>query len=76
METEKIERTVSNSELIAALRAELARLEVIADKAKLLKLVWQDFCDRSGKHERNGNYLWNTRAMYDLMEAVEKHGRP
>lgn len=62
--------------MIEQLEAELGSLKVIVAKAKLLMLVWQDFCDREGKHERNGNYLWNTRAMYDLMEAVKKHESP
>jgi hypothetical protein len=55
---------------IEALQEKLASYEAVVEAAKKFLPVWQKWVDANGTLERGENYLWNTKAIYDLADAT------
>jgi hypothetical protein len=71
--TEKA-RESNQSYLRRAEQAEqkVATMQAVVDAASILLPLWQDWCDKEGGHEKNGHYLWNTRAFYNFADEVRE----
>ena len=57
---------------VPTLRRELAKVKPVVETAKILLPLWPDWCDKDGKHEKNGHYLWNTRGFYNFADEVRE----